>query len=99
MAIERVTVTLPAELIAGIDRLQRNRSRFIAEAIMHELERRRQTQLRQSLMNPHPESGQLEDEGFETWAASLLAEDAEGLVDPAAGTAVRWDPGTGWTSL
>ncbi|MFW6730393.1 MAG: hypothetical protein ACODUE_01440 [Synechococcus sp.] len=29
---ERVTVTMPAELVAGIDRVERNRSRFIDEA-------------------------------------------------------------------
>jgi len=35
---ERVTVTLPVELVEGIDRFERNRSRFIAEAVAHELE-------------------------------------------------------------
>jgi metal-responsive CopG/Arc/MetJ family transcriptional regulator len=30
---ERVTVTLPAELVESIDRYERNRSRFIAEAV------------------------------------------------------------------
>ena len=34
---ERVTVTLAAELVEGIDRLERNRSRFIAEAVEREL--------------------------------------------------------------
>ena len=29
---ERVTVTLPAELVKEIDHFERNRSRFIAEA-------------------------------------------------------------------
>jgi len=38
---ERVTVTLSAELVQGIDRFERNRSRFIAEAVEHELTRRR----------------------------------------------------------
>ena len=38
---ERVTVTMPAELVAGIDRYARNRSGFIAEAVRHELKRRR----------------------------------------------------------
>jgi metal-responsive CopG/Arc/MetJ family transcriptional regulator len=32
---ERVTVTMPAELVAGIDRLERNRSLFIADAVRH----------------------------------------------------------------
>jgi metal-responsive CopG/Arc/MetJ family transcriptional regulator len=34
---ERVTVTMPSELVAGIDRIESNRSRFIAEAVRHEL--------------------------------------------------------------
>jgi metal-responsive CopG/Arc/MetJ family transcriptional regulator len=33
----RVTVTLPVDLVEGIDRVERNRSRFIAEAVEHEL--------------------------------------------------------------
>ena len=37
---ERVTVTMPGELVAGIDRIEGNRSRFIAEAVRHELQRR-----------------------------------------------------------
>ena len=43
---ERVTVTMPSELVAGIDRIEANRSRFIAEAVRHEL--------RRSLEAPHP---------------------------------------------
>ena len=34
---ERVTVTLAAELVEAIDRMERNRSRFIAEAVAREL--------------------------------------------------------------
>ena len=49
---ERVTVTLNAELVKGIDRLQKNRSRFIAEAVERELARRRST--RQVLAPPKP---------------------------------------------
>ena len=41
-AMERVTVTLPAELVEKIDQLERNRSRFIAEAVEHELAQRRE---------------------------------------------------------
>ena len=38
---ERVTVTLRADLVAEIDRVERNRSRFIAEAVERDLQRRR----------------------------------------------------------
>ncbi len=92
---ERVTVTLPADLIVNIDRLERNRSRFIAQAVEHELARRRHEGLRRSLEQPHPEAAELADAGLGDWAASLPDGD-EGLVDMAAGTPVRWVEGQGW---
>ena len=35
---ERVTVTLPEELVRDIDRREKNRSRFVAEAIRREVD-------------------------------------------------------------
>ena len=92
---ERVTVTLPAETIETIDRLEKNRSRFIAQAIQRELERRRQEELQRSIDNPHPEAAALAEAGFDDWAASLPTEE-EALVDMSAGTPVVWAPGEGW---
>jgi hypothetical protein len=92
---ERVTVTLPIELIEGIDQFERNRSRFIAEAVEHELVRRRRQGLLRSIASPHPESAELADAGLAAWGASLPAED-DGLVDEAAGKPVRWVEGQGW---
>ena len=92
---ERVTVTLPVELVEGIDRFARNRSRFIAEAVEHELVRRRRDGLLRSLESPHPEAAELADQGLADWGASLPAGD-EGLVDVAAGKPVRWIEGQGW---
>jgi len=92
---ERVTVTLPIDLIEGIDRLERNRSRFIAEAVEHELLRRRRDGLLQSLRSPHPEAADLADAGLAEWAASLPTDD-DGLVDEDGGKAVRWVEGQGW---
>jgi hypothetical protein len=92
--IERVTITLSAELVEGIDRLERNRSRFIAEAVEHELARRRREALLSSISNPHPETADLADSRLGDWTADLP--DDEGLVDLAAGTAVRWVEGQGW---
>ena len=91
---ERVTVTLAAELVKGIDRLERNRSRFIAEAVEHELARRRRESLLNSVSNPHPETADLADTGLGDWTADLPGEG--GLVDVAGGTAVRWVEGQGW---
>ncbi len=91
---ERVTVTLSTELVVGIDRLDRNRSRFIAEAVARELSRRRRERLLHSLENPHPESAELADAGLVGWGAGLS--DDEGLVDPGAGKSMRWIEGKGW---
>jgi hypothetical protein len=91
---ERVTVTLSAELVEGIDRVERNRSRFIAEAVEHELARRRRLALLSSISNPHPETADVAATGLEDWTADLP--DDEGLVDLTGGTAVRWVEGQGW---
>ena len=49
---ERVTVTRPSDLVRSIDRLERNRSRFMAEAAERELVRRRREGLMRSLEAP-----------------------------------------------
>ena len=97
MPAQRVTVTFPPELLRGIDRLERNRSKFIQEAVRHELERRRREELHRSLRNPHPESLELAELGLGEWAARLPEED--GLVDPDAGTELRWSFEEGWREV
>lgn len=92
---ERVTVTLPSEFLEDIGRFERNRSRFIAEAVEHELVRRRRQALLRSLASPHAETAELAETGFADWGAGLPAGD-EGLVDESAGTPVRWVEGEGW---
>lgn len=91
---ERVTITLSADVVVAIDRLERNRSRFIAEAVEHELARRRQEALLSSVHNPHPETEERRDVGLADWVCDL-PEDL-GLVDLTRGTAVRWVDGQGW---
>ncbi len=91
----RVTVTLAVDLVDSIDRIERNRSRFIAEAVQHELARRRQAGLLQSLRSPHVDTVALVDTGLADWVSDLPAD--EGLVDIDAGTPVRWVEGHGWT--
>ena len=93
--MERVTVTLPADLVERIDQLERNRSRFIAEAVEHELAQRRRDALLQSVQNPHPETIELVDVGLREWISDLPSD--ETLVDASAGTPVRWIEGQGWT--
>jgi len=91
---ERVTVTLAGELLDEIDRLERNRSRFIATAVQGELARRRREALLQSVSSPHAETAELVNTDLTDWTADVP--DDEGLVDPAGGTAVRWTEGRGW---
>jgi hypothetical protein len=95
MASERVTITLPAELVQSIDRYEHNRSRFIAVAVEHELIRRRRAELFRSLESPPLEPEDLAEAGLAEWAASLPPDD-EQLVDIQAGTPVRWVEGEGW---
>lgn len=91
---ERVTVTLPSALVEEIAHFERNRSRFISEAVERELWRRRRAELERSLAQPHGEVMEVEA-GFDGWADETTAEDA-GLVDAGAGTAVSWVEGEGW---
>lgn len=91
----RVTVTLPAELVEEIDRVEANRSHFVAVAVEHEIERRRRAALLASVRNPHPESVALAAEGVGEWG-SLAAEGDGDLVDAAAGKPVKWVEGRGW---
>jgi hypothetical protein len=82
-------------LIEGIDHFERNRSRFIAEAVERELMRRRREHLLLSLRSPHPETPELADAGLAEWGRGLPQED-EGLVDMKTGKPVRWIEGQGW---
>ena len=92
---ERVTVTMPADLIAGIDRFERNRSRFIADAVRHELKRRRRQELLRSLAEPHPDSITTASLGLERWGEGLPSGDDD-LLDPRGGVPLRWSEEQGW---
>jgi len=95
-SVERVTVTLPNDLIKDIDRREKNRSKFVADAVRRELDRRRREELHRSLQNPHSESAAIAEQGLEEWSRGLPEEDVEALVESDAGEAVRWVPGEGW---
>jgi hypothetical protein len=91
----RVTVTLPSEVVRAIDREELNRSRFVLRAVTRELDRRRTEQLRQSLSHPHPESLEMTEAGFASWAEGL-SDDSSDLIAPGAGEGVRWTADHGW---
>lgn len=93
---ERITVTLPTDLVEQIDRLGRSRSKFITEAVEHELSRRHRDALRISLHTPHTKTVRFIDAGLSEWMPDLPGD--EPLVDVSAGTPVRWIAGQGWTT-
>lgn len=98
MPDERVTVTLPREMVDDIDRRERNRSKFIRGAIRRELERRLRDDMRQSLENPHVDSGETSELGLGDWFSGA-AEAGEELLDESAGQDVEWVAGKGWTEV
>jgi hypothetical protein len=51
--------------------------------------------LNESLRHPHPESLEMAEVGFATWAEGL-SDDASDLIAPGAGEAVRWSADRGW---
>ncbi|MDA0700445.1 MAG: ribbon-helix-helix domain-containing protein [bacterium] len=98
MPAARITITLPEALVERIDRLERNRSRFIAEAVERELHHRLRAELRRSLEAPHPEGSEVAEQGVAAYRDSLPDEPTE-LVGPTAGTRVGWREGEGWSLL
>lgn len=85
----RIELTLPGDFPSGP-----------AEVIVHSAGARApHTELLRSLSSPHPESRENAELGMEEWARGLPEEDAEALVDPAAGRDVRWRPEEGWSEI
>ena len=93
---ERVTVTLPREIVRDIAHIDPNRSRFVLEAVHHELKRRKHDELRRSLRNPHPESIALAETTAEPGIREPIDEETSELLDTSSGRPVRWTPGQGW---
>lgn len=94
---ERVTVTLPEEIVRDIDIRERNRSKFILRAVKNELEQRRREELRRSLQAPHSDSEYIAQEGIDEWM-SRLPEGDDDMVSVENSTIVRWIPGKGWVA-
>ena len=96
MSSERVTITLPPDLLAAVDRRGGSRSAFVQSALRHELERLEQAEFQKSLSEPHSDSLAVAEAGLGEWAEALPSGD-EALLDPEVGVAVHWIPGEGWT--
>jgi hypothetical protein len=97
MPSARITVTLPAEVVDAIDRLEKNRSRFVLEGVRRELVWRRREAFRESLANAHAESVELAEEGLTVWSEGHPGDEGSGLVNSDAGTPIRWTRDRGWT--
>jgi hypothetical protein len=93
--MKRVTVTLPDDVVEEIDRREKNRSRFVLEAALRELEARRREEFELSLSSPHPDSGRVAEAGMREWGLGVSPGDQD-LVESAGGTLVRWTPDEGW---
>ena len=99
MATTRVTITLPPGIVSEMDRLERNRSRFVLDAVRREIERRREEALRASLHQPHPESLDLAEAGLAEWGGSVSGPGADDLLLRDGGRDVRWVPGSGFEEV
>lgn len=93
--MERITITVPASLLAAVDASEKNRSRFFVRGARRELRARERAALRRSL-----DAHELADEDRQWLDADLApAPDAEpDLLDLASMTPVRWERGRGWTA-
>ncbi len=96
MRLERVTVTLPKQLVDELRRRSKNRSSFVQEAVRREIARRVRVELRKSFQHPHPETVAYAGEPLGAWAAGLPREDVTEIYDPGAVRPLRWEDGKGW---
>jgi hypothetical protein len=94
-----VTVTLSNALVREIDLLEKNRSKFIAEAVRNELDRRPHGELHRSLDNPHPESPELAEPGLEEWTRDFSRGRCCGTRRQQRWHAIRWVSGVGWVGM
>lgn len=70
-ATARVTVTIPSDLVPGIDRIEKNLTRFILETVRHEIQHRRRQEPLRPLRHPHPETAEPAELGPGKWAHGI----------------------------
>jgi hypothetical protein len=89
----RISIDLPDDLLQQMDRLERDRARFLLLAVRNELRRRLALELQKSVDHPHPESRELAGLGLADWGDPDSGDD---LLDPEAAIPVEWLPDLGW---
>ena len=96
MASERVTITLPEEMVQEIDGRERNRSRFVQQAVARELERLRQQELQRSLDNPHTPTARPWPSPASQNGPIWRLPATRSCSIHSAGKEIRWDADRGW---
>ena len=77
-----IAINLPGDVVCEIDRVEKDHGRFVLDAVRHKLDRRRGEELRRSIENPHCETVETAEAGFDEWARTLPQEDAADLRAP-----------------
>ena len=96
MAAQRITLTLPSEVVTAIDRTTHDRDSFVTDAVRHEIDRRKEAQLRRSLDGPHPETSELAVSPSSNWPAGVPRDEWDDLLTSDLGEEIRWEEGKGW---
>jgi hypothetical protein len=91
-----LTITLPDEVSRALDEAGNDAAKLVADALLHELDRHRQTELERSLEGSSAESAAVVDIGLTDWLAAVPESEAADLLDPSMAIPVRWVPGQGW---
>ncbi len=81
--------------LVDIERRERNRSKFVAEAVHRELERQRCEELRRSTA-VHIPKAPIWPSRVWMMVAHIARGGYESLLDCSGGKKVRWIPGQGW---
>ena len=94
--VDRVTVTLPNDLVREIDRREKNRSKFIAEAVRNELDRRRRDELTGRWTTPTPRVLNSPSRDLRSGRAAYPRKMPRHSSTVNAGRPIRWVSGEGW---
>ena len=96
MAAQRIALTLPSEVITEIDRTTHDRDSFVEDAVRHEIDRRREDQLRRSLDDPHPETSKAVGSSPSNWPTGVPHDEWDELLRSELGEEIRWEEAKGW---
>lgn len=96
MAAQRITLTLPSEVVTAIDRTTHDRDSFVTDAVRHEIDRRREDQLQRSLDRPHPETSMANKSVPRDWPTGVPHDEWDELLTSELGQDICWEEEKGW---